>query len=190
MNLLIRGVLVAATAAVVLTGVSAKELVKAVSPFQTAQRGNPQSSRVLQVALPELATVRMNQGGSYTGELTRFSANSLTLSASGQSLTLSHGQIRQVEFGGTVWIPNPNGDIEAYRIRGLSQSLVDVPVNALVWDGSSSLANLNLQGVLTQGEFNNLTRNPSLIYALVGVNFETSSSTMMNVTVKALARSQ
>lgn len=188
---LVQGLAVASAVMVILTGAGTTHLVEAVTPSDLAQSGgNTQSSRILQVALPEFATVRLREGGSYTGELTGFSANNLTLSASGQSMRLAHSQIRQVEFGGTVWVPTPNGDIQPYRIRGLSQALENVPVNALNWDGSSSLANLNLQGVLTQGEFNRLTRNSDLIYALIRVNFEPSNSSTMDVRVKSLARSQ
>lgn len=188
-KLLFWGLVMVSTAIVLLAGVGTNSFVKAVTQVEIAQSsGNTQSGRVLQVALPEFATVRLTQGGSYTGKLTGFSANNLTLSASGQSMTLAHSQVRQVEFGGTVWIPNPDGDVEAYRIRGLSQSIERVPMNALTWDSSSNLANLNLQGVLTQGEFNRLTRNPSLIYALIRVNFEPSNATTMDVTVKSLAQ--
>jgi hypothetical protein len=191
MKSLIQGLAVASAAMGLLVGVSTSHLAEAVTQSELAQSGrSTQSGRVLEVALPEFATVRLTSGGSVTGKLTSFSAGDLTLSASGQSRTLPHAQVRQVEMGGTVWVPNPDGNMEAYRIRGLSQSLENVPVSALAWNDSSSLANLNLQGVLTQGEFNRLTRNPSLIHALIRVNFESSNSNTMNITVRSLARSR
>lgn len=191
MKSLIQGLAVASAAMGLLVGVGTSHLAEAVTQSELARSGGgTHSGRVLEVALPESATVRLTSGRSVTGKLTRFSASDLTLSVSGQSRTLPHAQIRQVEMRGTVWIPNPDGNIEAYRIRGLSQSLENVPVSALVWNDSSNLASLNLQGVLTQGEFNSLTSNPSLIYALSRVSFESSSSNTMNVTVRSLARSR
>ena len=182
---LIQGLAVASAAMGLLVGVGTSHLAEAVTQSELARS---HSGRVLEVALPESATVRLTSGGSVTGKLTRFSASDLTLSVSGQSRTLPHAQIRQMEMGDTVWIRNPDGNREARRIRGVSQSLENVPVSALVWNDSSNLASLNLQGVLTQGEFNRLTSNPSLIYALSRVSFESSSSNTMNVTVKSLAR--
>lgn len=188
MKSLVQGLAVASTVMVSLTGVGPTNLVEAVTPLDLAQSGGgTPSGRTLQVALPESATVRLTQGGSYTGELTGFSSDNLTLSASGQSRTIAHSQIREVEFTGNVWIP---GEPNPYRIRGIPQLLEDVPVSALGWNGSSSLASLNLQGVLTQGEFMRLTRDASLIYALKRMNFEPSNSDTMNVTVRSLARSQ
>jgi len=188
---LVQGLAGASAVMVLLTGAGINNLVEAVTQSDLARRGgSTQSGRILQVALPESATVRLTQGGSYSGNLTGFSSDNLTLSAGRQSITLAHSQIRQVEFSGTVWIPTPGGDVQLYRIRGLSQALENVPANALIWDGSSSLANLNLQGVLTQGEFSRLTRDSDLVYALIRVNFEPSNSNTMDVTVKSLALSQ
>jgi hypothetical protein len=95
-----------------------------------------------------------------------------------------------VELRGTVWIPNPDGTTAPLPlpIRGLSQDLENVPIRALAWNGSPSLARLNLQGVLSQGEFNRLTGNPELIYALTRMQFEPSNSTTMDVKVKSSLR--
>ena len=135
---LIQGLAVASTVMVLVAGVGTINLAEAVTQSELAQSaGSTQSDRMLQVALPEFATVRLTQGGSYTGELTGFSSDNLTLSVSGQSMTLAHSQIREVAFTGNVWIP---GEPNPYRIRGISLSLEDVPVSALAWNGSSSLA--------------------------------------------------
>ncbi len=189
MKSLIQGLAVASAAMGLLVGVGTSHLAEAVTQSELARSGGgTHSGRVLEVALPESATVRLTSGRSVSGKLTRFSASDLTLSIRGQSQTLPHAQIRQVEMRGSVWIPNPDGNREARPIRGSSRSWENVPVSALVWNDSSNLASLNLQGVLTQRQFNSLTSNPALIYALSRVSFESSNSNTMNVTVTSLAR--
>lgn len=169
--------------------VDASNSVKPDYALETVQGTSlVQSVKNLEIALPESATIRLIEGGSYTGKLTSFSSANIILSASGQSRTIPRSHISQIELRGTVWIPNPDGNIEAYAIRGISQPLENVPVDALTWDGVSSLAILNLQGVMTQGEFNRLNRNPELVYALVRMQFDSSDLDKMNVRIKALGQ--
>lgn len=87
-----------------------------------------------------------------------------------------------------VWIPTSDGALRLRRIRGISQSVPGLPTTALDWDGSSNLADLDLREGMTQGQFNKLTRNPDLVYALTRVQFEGTDRTTMTVRVKSLSR--
>lgn len=154
--------------------------------LEFAQASIISNQRMLEVALPESATVRLTAGGSYTGELTAFDAENLTLSANGFSQTVPVAEILQVEFQGNVWIHNPDGQIRSRRIRGISVTLEGVPTNALELTDSSNLAMLDLEAVLSDGEFDQLSSNPNLIHALKQLQFSDSES--MAVKIVAVRR--
>ncbi len=164
------------------------ETVTVTPPGQVrlAQNSGSSNQRVLEVALPESVIVRLTAGGSYTGELTAFNSTHLTVSASGFSQTVSLGQIRQVDFQGNVWIPNPDGQRRSRRIRGIALTLEGVPVNALEIENSSNLALLNLEEVLSDEEFAQLSSNPDRIHAVKQLRFE--SSEIMAVRIVAVRR--
>jgi len=147
-----------------------------------------QTNRVLPVAVGDNATVRLTRGGSRSGQLTALTPTSLTLANAGQSQTLGISEVQRLELRGQVAIANPDGRVTPIRIRGVSQLIPNVPVTALTWSGRPSLASLNLQGVLSQAEFNHLTADPSLVYALTQMEFESVNRTTMNVRVKALKK--
>ncbi len=147
-----------------------------------------QTSRVLPVAVGDNATVRLTRGGSRSGQLTALTPTTLTLFSAGQSQTLGIAEVQRLELRGQVAIANPEGRVTLIRIRGVSQRIPDVPVTALTWSGRPSLASLNLQGVLSQAEFNRLTADPSLVYALTQMEFEAANRTTMDVRVKALKK--
>jgi len=169
-----------------LAGAVIVPLAKAIPLPLTQTSGKSQANRVLPVALPDSATVWLAQGGSRTGELTAFNANTLTLDGTASPIPLA--QVTLVEFGNEVWMPTSDGALRLRRIRGISQSVPGLPTTALDWDGSSNLANLDLREGMTQGEFNKLTHNPDLVYALTRVQFEGTDRTTMTVRVKSLSR--
>ncbi|WP_157620787.1 hypothetical protein [Synechococcus sp. PCC 7335] len=183
--------LIVLTAAIIVPmyGVSAEDY--AISDFDSRQgKENDliQTSTKLQVVLPESAKVTMSTGGSYTGNLASISSESLVLAAGGQSIDIPRSQVSRVDLYGTAWIRNLDGDREAYTIRGLSIPLEDVPTTALTWNGTSSLATLDLQGVLTASELARLTRNSELVYALVRIVSKPSDPENMHIRVKSLRR--
>lgn len=171
-----------------LHGVSAEEHTIAERVISGRKEDNLADSKTIQVALPESAKVTTAAGDSYTGKLTSLSPDNLVLSASGQSLTIPRSQISIIELHGAVWIPNPSGDIEPYIIRGLSIPIDNVPTTALTWNGSSYLATLNLQEVLTDGEFAKLTENHELVYALIRMVPNASDLDSMNLRIRSLGR--
>ena len=179
---------IAAAVVISLVGVGIMPLARAI-PSSLVQVGDKsQLNRVLSVALPDSATVWLAQGGSRNGELTEFNTNSLTLVTGGNQETFDLTEVTSVEFGSAVWIPTPDGELRLRRIRGISQSVEGLPTAALDWDGPPNLADLDLQEGMTQGEFNKLTRDPDLVFALTRVQFEGTDRTTMNVRVKSLLK--
>jgi len=144
------------------------------------------SQRILEVVLPESATVRLTSGESYTGELTAFDSSNLTLSSGSFSQPVPLAQVREVEFQGNVWIISPDGRQTTRPIRGLAVPLEDVPVDALALSGSLNSASLDLTDVLDDEEFARLARDTSKIHAVVEITF--TSPEQMDVTVKAVRR--
>lgn len=186
MKSLTRKLIIAAAIVFPLAGVGIVPLARAI-PLSLAQTSSKsQSNRVLPVALPNSATVWLAQGGSRTGELTGFNASTLTLDGTANQIPLT--QVTSVEFGNEVWIPTPEGELRLRRIRGISQSVPGLPTAALDWSGPPNLADLDLQAGMTQGEFNKLTENPDLAYALTRIQFEGSDRATMTVRVKALQK--
>ncbi|GAB4377391.1 MAG: hypothetical protein Kow00121_26700 [Elainellaceae cyanobacterium] len=172
---------------IVLVGFSKDVTAKHGKPLELAQLAQISESanqRVLEVALPESATVRLTAGGSYTGELTAFNSTHLTLSANSYSETVPLAQVQQVEFQGDVWIRNADGVIRLGPVRGYPVTFNRVPVAALELADSSSIGRLNLNNVLNDEEFARLSRDTDRIHAVTKILFE--SSDVMEVTVKAV----
>jgi hypothetical protein len=179
--------LIIATAIILpLAGIAIVPIVQATPLLQT-QRGNrAQANRILPVALPDSAIVWLTNGNSHSGELMEFNANTLRLSSMSNPIPLA--QVTTIEFGDDVWIPSPGGELRLRRIRGLSQSIDGLPASALTWNGPPTMAELNLQAGMTQGEFNKLTRDPDLTYALTRVQFGGADGATMNVRIKSFVR--
>lgn len=168
-----------------LTGLGRDVTATARGLLEVAQKSGSSSQRVLEVALPKSATVRLTAGGSYTGRLTTFNSTNLTLSADGFSQTIPLAQIGQIEFQGDVWIQNEEGTrrFRRRRIRGLTQTLVGVPRTALVLGSLSSMGTLNLEHVLSQAEYERLSSNPERIHVIKELLFDTPGEMTVKVVV-------
>ena len=83
---------------------------------------------VLEVAVPDKATVTRKQGASLTGQLTAFNQTSLTLSAGGYSEKVPLTQVKAIAFEGDVW---STGKPLPIRFRGSKKILPDFPLQAL-----------------------------------------------------------
>jgi small nuclear ribonucleoprotein (snRNP)-like protein len=129
-------------------------------PIDIAQDSGNRDEKVLEVALPESATVTLVAGESYTGELTAFDSTELTISVDSFSETFSLAQISNVEFQGEVWFTNSEGRRRRASIRGIVIPIEDVPVSALELSPSPDLATLDLENVLSDSEFIRLADEP------------------------------
>ncbi len=146
-----------------------------------------QRRRVLKIAVPESATVRLASGRSYTGQLSAFNAEHLTVSANGHAKTVPLSQLQQVEFQGSVWFSNTDGSRRrSRRIRGLGQTLEAVPVSALGLGNPPNSATLNLATVLKPQEFAQLTQKSDQIHAIQKIRFESANT--MTVKIVAVKR--
>lgn len=130
--------------------------------------------RSLTVALPESATVELLDGISHTGELSAFGLHDLTIEASGVAQTLAMAEVKEVVFSEDIWIKNPDGTRQQTRIRGLTQTLENIPTAALVIQPSNQIGILNLTDVLNSKEYAKLTGNPDRIYVLKALLFDSS----------------
>lgn len=104
---------------------------------------------VLEVAVPDKATVTRKQGASLTGQLTAFNQTSLTLSAEGYSEKVPLTQVKAIAFEGDVWIPGKHLPIEFRAIK--IKILPDLPIQALKLgnpprQGTIALATMSPQG--------------------------------------------
>ena len=84
-------------------------------------------STVLEVAVPDTATVVHKQGIPLTGRLTAFGETKLTLEAGGDAETVPLNQVRSVGFEGNVWI---QGEKRTFSIRSYRLASVGVPTKA------------------------------------------------------------
>ncbi|MDY7048645.1 MAG: hypothetical protein RPG89_08510 [Microcystis panniformis WG22] len=104
---------------------------------------------VLEVAVPDKATVTRKQGASLTGQLTAFNQTSLTLSAEGHSEKVPLTQVKAIAFEGDVWIPGKHPPIEfrAFAIK----ILPDFPLQGLKLGNPPRQGTINLATMSPQG---------------------------------------
>lgn len=111
-------------------------------------QGSARSGRqVLEVAVPDKATVTRKQGASLTGQLTAFNQTSLTLSAEGYSEKVPLTQVKAIAFEGDVWI---TGKPLPIKFRG-SKILPDLPIPALKLGNPPRQATIALATMSPQG---------------------------------------
>ena len=112
-------------------------------------QGSARSGRqVLEVAVPDKATVTRKQGASLTGQLTAFNQTSLTLSAEGYSEKVPLTQVKAIAFqGGDIW---STGKPLPIKFRG-SKILPDLPIPALKLGNPPRQATIALATMSPQG---------------------------------------
>ncbi|MGK7914976.1 MAG: hypothetical protein AB4038_05435 [Prochloraceae cyanobacterium] len=110
--------------------------------------------RLLEVAIRESAIVRFKEGGSYSGKLTAFNPQNLTIEIEGTSETISLSQIEEVEFQGSIYI---RGKPTRPPIRGI-KILSDLPVTALELADPPIMASLSLKTMSSEG-FERFSKN-------------------------------
>ncbi len=104
---------------------------------------------VLEVAVPDKATVTRKQGASLTGQLTAFNQTSLTLSAGGYSEKVPLTQVKAIAFEGGVWI---TGNPLPTKFRAINiKILPDLPIQALKLGNPPRQATIALATMSPQG---------------------------------------
>ena len=104
---------------------------------------------VLEVAVPDKATVTRKQGASLTGQLTAFNQTSLTLSAGGYSEKVPLTQVKAIAFEGGVWI---TGNPLPTKFRAINiKILPDLPLQALKLGNPPRQATIALATMSPQG---------------------------------------
>jgi hypothetical protein len=135
-----------------------------------AQSRSVEASRLAwMVALPAKATIRLRQGGSLTGRLSRLSPTALTLSAGHQSQTVALANVATIVFAmpEDLWITLPAGGRQRLRpIRGLTVPISPVPSAALRLQPSGDTASVDLSSVLNAAQFARLTTNSRALHVL------------------------
>jgi hypothetical protein len=113
-------------------------------------QGSARSGRqVLEVAVPDKATVTRKQGASLTGQLTAFNQTSLTLSAEGYSEKVPLTQVKAIAFEGDVWITGKPLPISFRAIN--IKILPDLPIQALKLGNPPRQATIALATMSPQG---------------------------------------
>ena len=172
----------ALTIAISLAGMGGDALTTAYRSREIAQRsGTVNQERLLTVAVPSSAIVRLKQGGSYTGGLTAFNSRNLVIAANGSSETVPLSQIKQVEFQGDVWIVTPEGTRKRVPIRGITIPLEAVPVTAFNLGNPPHTAMLNLETVLNQEEFERLSGQTDRIHVVKKILFESPETMTIRI---------
>ncbi|WP_036401601.1 hypothetical protein [Microcystis aeruginosa] len=125
---------------------------------------------VLEVAVPDKATVTRKQGASLTGIQPSFNQTSLTLSAEGYSEKVPLTQVQAIAFqGGDIWV---EGQRLPARIRGFIKTWSGVPVSVLNLQNPPRSANLNLNGIENPEELKKLLSNNNKVRVLSKISFD------------------
>jgi len=121
-------------------------------------------STVLEVAVPDTATVVRKQGTPLTGRLTAFEETKLTLSAGGYSETVPLNQVKSVSFEGDIWI---EGRKLSSHIRGYPlPPWAGVPIKAFRLQKSAKSAQVDLNKVIPVNELQKMINNKERVRVL------------------------
>ena len=156
-----------------------------VTPTEIAQNALTTNQKILEVTLSEQATVKLADGSPFTGKLTSFTPDALTISVRDFHQRFALDEIQEIEFDDEtleIDLNERRGEGPPIRLRGWPIPIEDVPVDALAIVRGSNVAKLTLDTVLSNEEFNKLSSDPEKNYAVTKIEFE--STAMMEVTIK------
>jgi len=106
-------------------------------------------STVLEVAVPDTATVVRKQGTPLTGRLKAFGETKLTLESGGYSETVPLNQVKSVSFEGDIWI---EGRSLPAKIRGDFPKIIEaLPVKAFKLNEPPKTAKIALETMSDKG---------------------------------------
>jgi hypothetical protein len=114
-------------------------------------------STVLEVVVPDTATVVRKQRNPLTGRLTAFGETKLTLEAGGYEETVPLNQVRSVSFKGNVWVQG-KGEKRTFHIRSYPLALVGVPTKAFRLRKTAWTAQVNLSETMPVSELKKMQK--------------------------------
>ena len=126
-------------------------------------------STVLEVVIPNTATVVRKQGNPLTGRLTAFGVTKLTLAAGGKTETVPLNQVKSVSFEGDVWI---EGQSLPSKIRGYIKTWPDVPINVFRLQKSAQSARVDLNKVIAVNDVQKMINNKDKVQVLSKISFD------------------
>lgn len=133
----------------------------------------------LNLLVPDLVTIRLNQK-SYTGKLTAFNANHLTIEDNGRLEKIMISQVKEIEFKGDVWVKNPDGTIRRSPWRGGNKIFPELPINAFKLDNNLGKATLSLDSLSERGYNRFIQDTIGKNYGIKMITFDSSQK----ITVK------
>ena len=140
--------ILALTITMSLAGIGVEARTAPYKLWQIAQRLEfDRQQRLLEVAIRESAIIRFKRGGSYTGKLTAFNSQNLTIELAGNSETIPLSQVEEIKFQGAIWF---KGERTYPPIRGI-KILPDLPVTALNIANPPIVASLSLKTMSSEG---------------------------------------
>ena len=125
-------------------------------------------STVLEVAVPDTATVVRKQGTPLTGRLTAFGVTKLTVAAGGETETVPLNQVKSVNFKGDVWI---EGQALPSKIRGYIKTWSGVPMKAFRLQKSAQSAQVDLNKVIPVNDAQKMINNKDKVQVLSKISF-------------------
>ncbi|MGB5769338.1 MAG: hypothetical protein WBM32_05625 [Crocosphaera sp.] len=136
-----------------------------------------QNQQSLRVAIPKSATIFLKQGTSYTGQLTTFDVNDLSLTAQDYSQRFSIKDIKQINFSkDDIWIITPEGTRRRLPIRGIPIPIDNIPLTSFRLNDELIEGTINLDQVLTPEQFEKLTKDPKKIRVVKTIIFQDSQT--------------
>jgi hypothetical protein len=125
-------------------------------------------STVLEVAVPDTATVVRKQGTPLTGRLTAFGVTKLTVAAGGETETIPLNQVKSVGFEGDVWI---EGQSLPSKIRGYIKTWPGVPIKAFRLQKSAQSVQIDLNKVIPVNDVQKMINNKEKVQVLSKISF-------------------
>ena len=125
-------------------------------------------STVLEVAVPDTATVVRKQRTPLTGRLTAFGETKLALAAGGETETVPLNQVKSVSFEGDVWI---EGQALSSKIRGYVKTWSGVPIKTFRLQKSAQSAEVDLNKVITVSDLQKMINNKEKVQVLSKISF-------------------
>jgi hypothetical protein len=126
-------------------------------------------STVLEVVVPDTATVVRKQGTPLTGRLTAFGETKLTVEAGGETETIPLNQVKSVGFQGDVWI---EGQSLPSKIRGYIKTWSGVSIKAFRLQTSAQSAQIDLNKVVKANDLQKMINNKEKIQVLSKISFD------------------
>jgi hypothetical protein len=140
-----------------------------VTLWASISAGVGSQSTVLEVVVPDTATVVRKQGTPLTGRLTAFGVTKLTLAAGGETETIPLNQVKSVGFEGDVWI---EGRSLPSKIRGFIKTWPGVPIKVFKLQKSAQSAQIDLHKVITVNDVQKMINNKEKVQVLSKIRFD------------------